>query len=175
MVPNVPVSLDALVDHLWGMSPPEKARPTIRTYVCRINQSLRLAADGDCGIQRVSGGYVLNIDRDAVDLHRFRSLSRQAEALAGSGDCEHASLLLRQADTLWRGPALATLDGDWVAGIRSTIEEERRAATLRRTEIDLTMGRHAELLGELAQLCEEYPLDEALLQHRMVALYRSGR
>jgi DNA-binding SARP family transcriptional activator/tetratricopeptide (TPR) repeat protein len=173
LTPGAPVSLDTLIDHLWGVRPPERARTTIRTYVCRINHALR--ATGGDEIEHSPGGYVLNIDPYAVDLHRFRSLRSQAEALAGSGDCEHACLLLRQADTLWRGEVLATLDGEWITAVRTTIEEERRAATLRRTGIELTMGRHTELLGELAQLCDTFPLDEVLAQHRMIALFRAGR
>ena len=173
LTPGVPVSIDNLIDHLWGVRPPERARTTMRTYVCRINHVLRSANGSE--IEHCPGGYILNIDSDTVDLHRFRSLRSQAEALAGSGDCEHASLLLRQADTLWRGQVLATLDGDWITAVRVTIEEERRAATLRRTGIELTMGRHTELLGELAQLCDNFPLDEGLVQHRMIALFRAGR
>ena len=143
--------------------------------MCRISQSLRFAAGGGYVIRHVPGGYVLNIEQETVDLHRFRSLRRRAEALAGSGDSEHASLLFMQADSLWRGPALATLDGDWISGMRITMEEERRAAMLRRIELDLMMGRHTELIPELAQLCEKFPLDEALTQHRMIALFRAGR
>lgn len=175
MTPNIPVPVDVLIDRQWGARPPEKARATMRTYVCRIGQSLKLAAEGAVSIRRHPGGYALEVDQEAVDLHRFRSLRRQAEAVADSGDSDHASLLLRQAYALWRGPALATLDGDWITRIREMLEEERRAIIVQRIETDLELGRHTELLGELGQLSDEFPFDEALAQHRMIALFRSGR
>ena len=67
-----------------------------------------------------------------MDLHQFRRLRRQADALAGSGDYEDAARLLHEADGLWRGQALAGVRGDWVARMRDSLEEERRAAILER-------------------------------------------
>jgi len=91
-------------------------------------------------------GYVLDVDSDAVDLHQFRRLRRQADALTSSGDYDHAALLLREADGLWRGQALAGIRGDWVARMRDSLEEERRAAILERVECELELGRHADLV-----------------------------
>lgn len=175
MTPNTPVAVDVLIDRLWGTRTPEKARATMRTYASRISHFLTFVAEGEAVIRRHPGGYALEVDQHVIDLHRFRSLRRQAEAVAESGDGVHASILLRQADALWRGQALATLDSHWISRMRGSLEEERRVARLQRIEIDLTLGRHAELLGELGQLCDEFPFDEALARHRMIALFRSGR
>ena len=59
--------------------------------------------------------------------------------------------------------------------MRDSLEEERRAAILKRVECELELGRHADLVGELHQLLAQYPLDETLIAHQMTALYRSGR
>ena len=120
-------------------------------------------------------GYQLDVDPESVDLHQFRRLRRQAGALAGSGDYEHAARLLREADGLWRGQALAGVRGDWVARMRDSLEEERRAAILERVECEMELGRHADLVGELHQLLTQYPLDETLTAHQMAALYWTGR
>ena len=108
-------------------------------------------------------------------MHQFRRLRRQADALAASGDYDHAAALLREADGLWRGQALAGIRGDWVARMRDSLEEERRAAILERVGCELELGRHADLVGELRHLLAQYPLDETLVAHQMTALYRSGR
>ena len=59
--------------------------------------------------------------------------------------------------------------------MRASLEEERRAALLRRVECDLELGRDADLVGELGNLLAQYPLDEAFIAHQMTALYGSGR
>ena len=94
-----PVPDDSLVDHLWDWNPPPMAAATVRTYVSRINTLL--AQDG-IRVSRQAHGYQLSVDPQAVDLHRFRSLRRQAESVAESGDLERAAALLRQAGDLWR-------------------------------------------------------------------------
>jgi DNA-binding SARP family transcriptional activator/Tfp pilus assembly protein PilF len=175
VTPGVPVSVDALIDRLWESDPPEKARATVRTYICRISRLLKQTADGNAFIRRHPRGYALAVDSQAVDLHRFRSLRRQADAMAESGDGERAAMLLREADALWRGPALAALPGDWITGLGERLEEERREAIARRIEIELALGHHAELLGELRELSDQQPFDEMVTQYRMIALFRSGR
>ena len=59
--------------------------------------------------------------------------------------------------------------------MRDSLEEERRAAILKRVECELELGRHADLVGELRHLLAQYPLDEAFIAHQMTALYGSGR
>lgn len=176
LTPNVSVSAEVLVDRLWGDDPPPKARATIRSYIWRIERALSRAPDGVVHVGRQAHGYVLEIDPHLVDLHRFRSLKRQSDALADSGEVWHAAARLDEAEALWRGPALAGLpNGNWIGWMRDSLDEELRAATARRIELELTLGRHAELLAELAELTERHPLDEVLAAHRMIALFRSGR
>jgi DNA-binding SARP family transcriptional activator/tetratricopeptide (TPR) repeat protein len=171
LTPNVPVPAEVLIDRLWGDEPTPRARATIRSYVWRVDRAL-----GDVGqVSRHSHGYALEIDPHAVDLHRFRSLIRQSNSLAESGEVHPAAELLREADGIWRGRALAGLPGDWVARLRESFEEERRSASVRRIELELELGRHISLLAELSALVEQYPLDEDIAAHRIKALARAGR
>lgn len=155
-VPNVPVPAELLIDRLWGEYPPPKANTTIRSYIWRIDRALSRAYGDTAQVSRRAHGYVLEIDPHTVDLHRFRSLKRQADALAESGEVRHAAELLREAEAVWRGPALAGLPGDWIGRLRENLEEERRAATFCRIELELALGRHATLLAELAALTDEF-------------------
>jgi DNA-binding SARP family transcriptional activator/tetratricopeptide (TPR) repeat protein len=175
LTPRTTVPAEVLVDRLWDGRPPPKARESLSVYIARLRASLRQALGGSVRLAGRAKGYVLDVDPEAVDLHQFRRLRRQADALAASGDKDHAALLLREADGLWRGQALAGIRGDWVAHMRVSLEEERRAAILKRVECELELGRHAELVGELRGLLAEYPLDETFVAHQMAALYWSGR
>jgi DNA-binding SARP family transcriptional activator/Tfp pilus assembly protein PilF len=175
LTPRTIVPADALIDRLWDTDPPPKARESLSAYVARLRASLRQAVGDGARLAGRANGYVLDVDPEAVDLHRFRRLRRQAGALTASGDYDHAAHLLREADELWRGQALAGVRGDWVARMRDSLEDERRAVILERVECELNLGRHADLVGELHGLLAQYPLDETFIAHQMTALYWSGR
>jgi tetratricopeptide (TPR) repeat protein/DNA-binding SARP family transcriptional activator len=175
LTPRTIVPADVLIDRLWDTRPPPQARRSLSAYVARLRRSLRQAVGDSVQLVGRARGYVLEVDSEAVDVHRFRRLRRQASSLAASGDHDHAAALLREADGLWRGQALAGIGGDWIARMRDGLEDERRAAILERVGCELELGRHADLVGELHQLLAEYPLDETLVAQQMTALYRSGR
>ena len=175
LTPRAIVPADALIDRLWDTEPPPKARESLSVYIARLRASLREAAGDSVRLAGRANGYVLDLDPETVDLFQFRRLRRQADALIASGENGHAATLLREADALWRGPALAGIRGDWVARMRGSLEEERRAAILGRVGCELALGKHADLVGELRGLLAQYPLDETFIAHQMTALYRSGR
>jgi tetratricopeptide (TPR) repeat protein/DNA-binding SARP family transcriptional activator len=172
MAEGKPVPVDSLVDHLWDWNAPPMAIATIRTYVSRINTLLE--HDG-IRIRRRARGYELPVDPQAVDLHRFRSLRRQAESVAASGDLGHAAILLRQANELWRGPALMGLSGEWISARRLALDDERHETVKLRIGIELDLGRQASVLGELRELSERHPFDVEIARDLMVSLYRLGR
>src|SRR5260370_20475865 len=95
--------------------------------------------------------------------------------MARSGDDEQAVLLLREADALFRGTALAGLTGGWFGRVREGLEEERRTVILEGTDVEVRVGRHTEIASELRSLLARYPLDEAFIAQQMTALYRCGR
>ncbi len=175
LAPRVLVPVETLIDRLWDTRPPPKARDSLSVHVARLRASLRQAVGDNVQLVGRAQGYLLDVDPEAVDVHQFRRLRRQADALAASGDHEQAAGLLREADGLWRGQALAGIHGDWVARMRDALEEERRAAILERAGYELELGQHADLVGELRQLLVQYPSDETLVAHQMTALCRSGR
>jgi DNA-binding SARP family transcriptional activator len=168
-----PVPVDSLVDHLWGWDSPPMAAATIRSYVSRINT---LLAQGGIRVSGRAGGYQLPADPQDVDLHRFRSLRRQAESVADSGDLGHAAVMLKQADDLWRGPAaLMGLSGEWASARRQALGEERYEAAKLRIGFELDLGRQASILGEIRELSGEHPFDEEIARALMIALFRLGR
>jgi DNA-binding SARP family transcriptional activator len=175
LTPRTIVPAETLIDRLWDTRPPAKARESLSAYLARLRASLRQAVGDHVRLAGRAHGYLLDVDPEVVDLHQFRQLRRRAEKLAAGGDYDQAATMLREADELWRGPALAGIDGDWVSRMRGSLDEERRAAILDRVECELALGRHADLVGELHHLIAQYPLDETFIGHQMTALYRSGR
>ena len=113
-------------------------------------------------MQTTPPGYALRVERDELDVHRFRRLLRE----------EH----YEEALALWRGPPLSDLAFEAFAQSEiARLEELRLAALEGRFERALADGRHADLIGELAAAVREHPLRERFAAQLMLALYRAGR
>ncbi|MDN3354460.1 BTAD domain-containing putative transcriptional regulator [Actinomadura sp. DC4] len=167
---NRPVSADQLVDRVWGADAPQRAAETLRSYLSRLR--VAVPAAGEWGIRRRSGGYLLEIDEAAVDLHRFRRLADRARA---GEDATAAVALYEQALGLWRGDAFADLGIPWLTGLRHMLQAERFAVQLDCHDVRLRRGEAATLLAGLTALAAVQPLDERLAGQLVLALYRSGR
>ena len=169
--PNEVVPADRLIDELWGEDSPEDAAAALRVNVSR----LRKALPQDVLTTR-SPGYVIRVEPDELDLHRFERLVDEGRSLLARGLATDASERLRDALSLWRGPALADFAYESFAQAAiARLEEIRLAAVELRIDADLALGRHDELVGELEALVAEHPLRERLRSYLMTALYRSGR
>jgi DNA-binding SARP family transcriptional activator len=165
-----PVPVDRLIERLWGADAPQRVTAALYSYLSR----LRRAVDGAPGvaIERQPGGYLLTVDPQTVDLHRFRRLV----TLARTAESDQAAAeLFAQALGLWRGEPFAGLDTPWTTSMRQLLLGERFTAELDRNDVLLRLGRHGELLPALSAAVDEHPLDERLAEQLMLALYRGGR
>ena len=168
---NETVPADRVIDEVWGEDSPEDAAAALRVNVSR----LRKALPQDVLTTR-SPGYVLRVEPDALDLDRFERLVDEGRSLLVRGLPAEASGRLRDALSLWRGPALVDFAYESFAQAAiARLEEIRLAAIALRIDADLALGRHDELVGELEELVAEHPLRERLRGYLMTALYRSGR
>jgi tetratricopeptide (TPR) repeat protein len=173
--PGQPVSAVTLEECLWGENLPKGARPTLHAYISRLRGRLRNASGGQECVKLRAGGYQLEVGPEQIDLSRFNRLRRQAREAVDSGGDERAAELLREAESLWRGEALAGLPGEWATAARANLEESRLAARLERIEIELRLGGHAALIGELAELASKRPVNETVVGYLMIALHNAGR
>ena len=172
------VSIDRLVDDLWGDDPPRAAVPTVQAYVSRLRRVLGAAASAPGGDVLVSRdpGYVLAVDRRSVDVVRFEELVGRGGAALSAGSPRQAARALEEALSLWRGPAFGEFAYEPFAVLRAPQLEERRLAALElRIDADLALQRHGALVAELEGLVVEHPLRERFWAQLMLALYRSGR
>jgi DNA-binding SARP family transcriptional activator len=165
------VSMSRLIDEVWVDDPPDTAANVVQGHVSQLRKEL-----GRDTIETLDPGYVLRLDHDALDLHRFERLVSDGTELLERGRAEDAAVLLRQSLALWRGPALADVaDQGMLRQAAVRLDELRLVALERRIEADLDCGRHADVVGELEQLAAEYPLREQPRALQMIALYRCGR
>ena len=164
-----PVSVDRIIDDVYGEDAPEGARRSVQTLVSMIRREL-----GDI-IKQAGGGYVLEVDAAAIDAVRFENEVRSALPTVET-DPEKAATVLRNALAMWRGHPYADIDSRAVLEPEITrLRELRLTALEARIDADLALGRHRELTGELEALTVEHPLREKFRAQHMLALYRSGR
>jgi DNA-binding SARP family transcriptional activator len=168
---NEVVSTDRLIDDLWGESSADTSRTALRVLVARLRKVL----PSDVLVTR-SPGYLLRLEPDQLDLHRFEQLVVDARRALADGEPAEAADGLRAALAMWRGPPLVDVAyEDFAQAAIARLEEVRLASLELRIEVDLALGRHRDLVGELEALVVEHQLRERLRGHLMLALYRSGR
>lgn len=168
-----PVDIGLLIDRVWDDAPPVEARNVLYSHLSRIRRLLATAS-GRTGVparlERRSAGYVLDVDPDLVDLHRFTRLTAR-----GPAEDEARAVALTEALALWRGPPLAGIAGDWVDQVRDSWRRRRLDAVTRWGEVQLRLGRPDAVIAALPDVLAEHPLSEPLEALFLRALHATGR
>jgi YVTN family beta-propeller protein len=160
---------------VWGAERPSTIGAALNVHLSKIR---KLLAPGgtDAALVTELHGYVLRIDPERLDLHRFERLGREGRQALLAGRPEEADAILERALALWRGPPLAELELDAsVGGALGRLCELRLSALEDRFEAGLLVGRHTELAAELEEFVREHPFRERARAELMLALYRGGR
>ena len=124
---NQVIGRDALIDELWGESPPETATNVLQGYISHLRKAI-----GNDVLQTRPPGYVAVIDSGTLDPHRFEELLATGSEALGRGDAAVAAAILRAALELWRGPALADFAYEPFAQAEIARLEELRLTALER-------------------------------------------
>lgn len=183
--PDQIVSVGALMEELWGEYPPRSSATTLQTYILQLRNlivaALRAAPDGSAAtaksvLRTENGGYRLDSQGGVVDTREYEVLAASAHRAIVAGDDALASVRFREALGLWRGPALVDVEAGPLLEVEARHLDESRLSNLgQRIVADLRLGRHHEIMGELAGLSAQYPLNEGFQSHYMLALCRAGR
>jgi DNA-binding SARP family transcriptional activator/tetratricopeptide (TPR) repeat protein len=164
---NRVVSMDRLVDDVWGESAPR----TVNAYVQNCVSRLRVVLGRDA-IETHPGGYLLRVQADEVDALRFARAVDEARRL----EAPERVASLGDALALWRGPPLVEFAFEPFAQPEiARLEELRLEAVEARIEAQLELGLHGATLAELEALAARHPGRERLRYLQMLALYRMGR
>ncbi len=176
------VTASALIEELWCDKAPRTAHSTLHTYVMQLRKCIRGALPGAPGgdarkiLETRHTGYLLRLDEDALDVHWYSRRAAAGRSAGAAGDYVAAERLLREALSAWRGPLLVDVAAGPQLEIESTRLSESRLTDLTlRIDAELCLGRHHQLLGELAALCVRHPHMENFHAQHMLALYRCGR
>jgi DNA-binding SARP family transcriptional activator len=179
------VPMASLFEELWGEDIPRSANTTVQTYILHLRNLIGAALaqstvsdlrDAKRVLVTYPGGYLLDTMGGRVDVREFDRLAAVGHRARELGDFETASKSFTEALAIWRGRALVDVQTGSLLEVEAHRLEEARLNVLdRRIDADLRLGRHHELLGELAGLVGRYRTHEGMHAHLMLALYRSGR
>ncbi|HKE97478.1 MAG TPA: BTAD domain-containing putative transcriptional regulator [Actinomycetes bacterium] len=174
---NQVVTVEQLVDALWGEEPPATARKTVQYFVHGLRKTFGAATGVPSNlVETQASGYLLRVGTDEVDVQRFEASLRRAWQAQAAGNQQAVAEALVAGLAEWRGPALADFSTEpFLQPTIAQLEEQRNAAVEELAEARLALGDHAELIGELEAFRQSWPLRERAQELLMIALYRSGR
>jgi DNA-binding SARP family transcriptional activator/tetratricopeptide (TPR) repeat protein len=168
------VTLGRLQEAIYGEDLPPTSRSQVQSGIFSLRQLF--AAHGHSTVIATRGqGYAIQVGAEQLDSRRFADLIAGARAARDQGQLDRAVAGYRDALRLWRGPALEGMDSQLLRGAASRLDGQRIAAIEDRVTLELELGRHHELVGELTELAGEFPLRERLRGQLMLALYRGDR
>lgn len=187
----VPVTV--LMEEVWPSGAPRGARVEIHSHVLGLRALITSAlaegpsaaggtdADGDgrtaeTVLAAQSGGYRLDTGGGSHDVWQFERAAGAGYRAMEAGDLPRAALRLGEALALWRGEPYAGVDaGPRLRAETMRLEASRLSVLDQWVEAQLGLGRHVEMVPELAVLAARHPVNESLHGQFMVALLRSGR
>jgi len=171
---NRVVTTDRLLEAIYGEDLPPTARAQAQISISSLRRLLG-SHSRDAIIATHPQGYIFQADSEWFDSRQFETLVAAGRAARDASDLDQAVAYYRDALRLWRGPALDGIDSQLVRLAASRLDEQRITINEDRVNLELDLGRHHELVGELAELVGEFPLREQLRGQLMLALYRSDR
>ncbi|MFD7426849.1 BTAD domain-containing putative transcriptional regulator [Streptomyces sp. NPDC059818] len=172
---NTPVSVARLTDCLWDDAPPLHARTVIQGHVSRLRALLTGADAETYGVELATLGdaYVLRVPETLLDSHRFEELLMLAREQRGPAD---SALMLKEALSLWEGPALTgTYPSAPLQAAAHALEESRLTTVEQLAHAYAVLGEHHRAAAVLRAEAVAHPMRESLAAALMTALHRSGR
>jgi DNA-binding SARP family transcriptional activator/tetratricopeptide (TPR) repeat protein len=171
---NRHVSLDRLVDVVWDNDPPPTARRQVQDLATRLRRTLATVGASDELLVTERAGYRLCVADEHLDTRRFENMVAQARGVAADNP-ELASAILHTALTLFRGSTLADVGSGALAMTAANWDERRLAVWEDCIALDLQLGRHCDVVGELKDLVDANPFRERLVGLLMQALTAAGQ
>src|ERR1700756_4667686 len=174
---NRPVSVESLINAVWGEEPVPAARTSIQAHVSNLRRLLRDAGvDPYQVLASAPPGYQLSVADDDYDVGRFNTAKAAGTKAVAAGLFEDASRHLSAALAEWRGPVLDDLrDFGFVDAFGTTLLDDRVAVHTARAEAEIASGHAEAVIGELEALTAEHPYREPLWAQLITAYYVAER
>ena len=92
------VSVDRLMEALWGERPPVSAPTALQGYVSQLRRLLESGEDGGASLLLTRPpGYLLDLEPEQVDLARFERLTGSGREALARSEASRAATLLAEA------------------------------------------------------------------------------
>ncbi|MEV4561864.1 BTAD domain-containing putative transcriptional regulator [Kitasatospora sp. NPDC049285] len=169
------VSVESLVEAVWPSGAPATARNQVAICVAKLRKVFKSAAGTDDLIRTEHPGYLLALGEHRLDAAELDGWVQAARHAARGGRLSEAQTLVEEALGLWRGRVLEGMTAPRLTAAAARLDERRLELVEERAELQLQLGRHRMLVGELAALVKEHPLREQTRAQLMLAQYRSGQ
>lgn len=166
------VPIERLIETAWGETPPDTAKQQVRKAIADLRRRI---PDGPALIATEDAGYRVSVEPLQVDLHLFSRHVQVAATERSAGELGAAAGELRKALALWRGPVLNGTGGPILDAASTVLEERRLAAVEELFALRLQLGEDNDIVSEIREFADAYPLREGLRAQLMLALYRAGR
>lgn len=159
---------DRVIRELWD-DPPPSARQQVHNAMSSLRRTLG-QGDENVRITRSKIGYRCEIRPDQLDVHSFLTCLERARSAESRGELREAIDLFHAGLSLWRGDALAGLEGHEITSAAANLNEQRLAAIEDVISLRLRQGEGGTMVAYLRQLVAANPLRETLRGHLMQAL-----
>jgi len=176
---NQLVSIDDIIDLLWGQDPPGSAVNIIHKYIGSIRRLLEPGLEARASghwLTRRSGAYRLAIDGNMSDLIAFRRTAKDAWSAHMEGRPADALDLYLEVLALRQGVCGEDLDlhgrnRDYF----TTVDHEYVIAMARAADAALASARASQILPLLRQAASTEPLNESLQARLILVLAATGQ
>jgi DNA-binding SARP family transcriptional activator len=143
---NRVVSLDRMIDELWGDEPPSRATGSLQAYISNLRRALepsRAPRAQATVLVSQAPGYVLRLRLEQLDAARFEELAGRGRRLLDDGLPDEARPLFDEALRMWRGAPLAEFAFEPFAQAEiARLVELRAALDEDRVDVELALGHH---------------------------------
>ena len=171
---NSPVTVESLVEALWGDDPPRTARKNIQVYVSALRGLL--SPGSGTRISYHSSGYVFHANAAELDSLCFEQQARVRHKFSHSEPPSAVAQALAGALDLWRGRPLPGMrDVPLIRTAADRLERQFLAVFEDWAEAEIAAGGGPGAIERITEVAQEHPLRERLRILQMTALYRAGR
>jgi len=169
-----PVSFSRLAEAVWDDRPPATAAEQLANSVSKLRAELNRAGDAP-PIGRTAAGYSISRNGQELDLDVFQERIATAYKAVDRRDLTGGVVALRSAIDVWRGPALAGLDGAYLRAVGDRLDELKVAVLEDLGWLELRRGNPDAVTGLIDELVFQHPFRERLVALQMLLLSRAGR
>ncbi|WP_194832961.1 AfsR/SARP family transcriptional regulator [Nocardia sp. XZ_19_369] len=170
------VSVDSLIEELWGEDMPRSALTTLQTYVYHARKMFAALSGGKDILVTRPSGYAIEVADESVDVRAYIAHVDKATKAYALGDVESVIDHLDATRKLWRGPFLVGIPkGQILDAYVTYLKEVRLTALELDIEIKQRTGNYRGLIPQLRLLVAENPLNENLHAQLIKVLHKCGR